>query len=153
MNDSRPSGALAAYGSAPSNGNGRGDAGGAIGAGLSWHDITTAVRRRLWLVLVLPTVLVAGAAVMVWRETPQYRSRAVLRLGDARRSMTSGLELAAEPDRLMDPLLSQIQLLKSRALLGGVVDSLGMRLDLEDSGIPASLIDSVFITADAPVDT
>jgi len=134
------------------NGNGRWDDG-TGGAGVAWHDVAMAVRRRFWLVLGLPVLLVTGAAFFVLHETPQYRARAVLRLGDARRALTSGLEVAVEPDRLMDPLLSLTQILKSRALLGSVVDSLGLRLDFNDSGIPAALIDSLFIAADAPPDT
>ncbi len=149
MNDTRSNGEVTGYASVPRNGNGRAhDAGSVV-----WHEIVTAVRRRVWLVLAPAVVLTIGAAVLVWRETPQYRARAVLRVGDARRSLTSGLEVAVEPDRLMDPLLSLTQLLKSQALVGSVVDSLGLRLDLDDSQVPPSLLDSVFIAADAAADT
>lgn len=121
--------------------------------GRVWQDILVAGRRRLWLVLGLPAIMVVGTAIMVFRETPVYRATTVLRLGDARRAMTSGLEAAVEPTRLMDPLLSQTQMLKSRALLGAVVDSLGMRLTPDFAGFPAALLDSVFVAPDAPADT
>jgi polysaccharide biosynthesis transport protein len=121
--------------------------------GLVWQDVVVAARRRWWLVLGVPAVLLVGTAIMVFRETPIYRATAVLRLGDARRSMTSGLEVAVEPARLMDPLLSQTQMLKSRALLGTVVDTLGMRLAPDYGDVPAALIDSVFVAPDAAADT
>ncbi len=121
--------------------------------GLAWQDVLVAARRRLWLVLGVPAVLLVGTAIMVLRETPIYRATAVLRLGDARRAMTSGLEAPVEPTRLMDPLLSQTQMLKSRALLGSVVDSLGMRLAPDYGDVPAALIDSVFVAPDAAADT
>src|SRR6266487_3187484 len=149
MNDTRSNGDVTLHASVPRNGNGRGhDAGSVV-----WHEIVAAVGRRVWLVFAPAVVLTIGAAVLVWRETPQYRARAVLRVGDARRSLTSGLEVAVEPDRLMDPLLSLAQLLKSQALVGSVVDSLGLRLDLNDSRVPPSLLDSVFVAADAAADT
>src|SRR6266496_4307461 len=89
--------------------------------GLAWQDVLVAARRRLWLVLGVPAVLLVGTAIMVLRETPIYRATAVLRLGDARRAMTSVFEASVEPTRLMDPLFSQTYILKSRALLGSVV--------------------------------
>lgn len=121
--------------------------------GLVWQDLYVAARRRLWLVLGIPAILVVGTSIMVFRETPVYRATAVLRLGDARRAMTFGLEVAVEPARLMDPLLSQTQMLKSRALLGTVVDSLGMRLTPDYARFRAALLEAVFVAPDAPADT
>ncbi|HEV8399061.1 MAG TPA: polysaccharide biosynthesis tyrosine autokinase [Gemmatimonadales bacterium] len=121
--------------------------------GLIWDDIVVAVRRRLWLVLAVPAVLLAATAFMVWRETSIYRAAAVLRLGDARRALTSGLEAQAEPTRLMDPLLSETQVLKSRALVGTVVDSLGMRLAADYAHFSAALLDSVHVAPEAAADT
>ncbi|HTE64740.1 MAG TPA: polysaccharide biosynthesis tyrosine autokinase [Candidatus Binatia bacterium] len=133
----------------PSN---NGHAGGATD-GLVWRDILVAARRRPWLVLAVPAVLLAATAFMVFRETSIYRATAVLRLGDARRALTSGLEAQAEPTRLMDPLLSETQILKSRALLGAVVDSLGMRLTPDFTQFPAALLDFVAVAPEAPADT
>src|SRR6266516_2841286 len=126
---------------------------GAPAEALVWQDVVVAARRRWWLVLGVPAVLLVGTAIMVVREPPIYRATAVLRLGDARRAMTSGLEVAVEPARLMDPLLSQTQMLKSRALLGAVVDSLGIRLAPDYGDVRAALIDSVFVAPDAAADT
>jgi len=121
--------------------------------GLVWHEIVVAVRRRLWLVLAIPAVLLAGTAFLVFRETSTYRATAVLRLGDARRALTTGLEAQVEPTRLMDPLLSETQVLKSRALLGAVVDSLGMRLTPDYGRFSAALLGFVAVAPEAPADT
>lgn len=146
---------VAAYSRRSNGTNGGGDAGKGPHAndGLMWQDVVGAARRRLWLVLAVPAVLLVGTGLMLFRETPIYRATAVLRLGDARRALTSGLEAQVEPTRLMDPLLSQTQILKSRALLGAVVDSLGMRLVVDYGRFSAALLDSVSVAAGAASDT
>src|SRR5439155_797125 len=74
-----------------------------------------------------------------------YRAVAVIRLSDPRRAFTGGVvddpALLAD-GRYADPLLSQVELLKSRTVAGGVVDSMPMlRVVLRKSS--PSLLDRV----------
>lgn len=99
-----------------------------------------AVLRTLWrhaLLILLITVAAGGVTyVLVRREPPVYRAGAVIRLGDARRSMAGGL--TSNPadllDRSIDPILSQLEVLTSRNVVGRAIDSMP-RLRLELHGM------------------
>ncbi len=101
------------------------------------------------------TALVGGiAAWFVFHEVPTYRATAVLKLTDARRSMTRGLDDAPvdRPDGL-DVTRSHVELLKSKALIGSVVDSLGLRLRPIGRGFPMALLTQVSVDSAAAADT
>ena len=118
------------------------------------RDLLITLRRRAWLVLVVTAATVTAAVYMVSREIPTYRATAVLRLADARPPLTGGLEAPmGSLGRFTDPLLSEIQLLRSRALAGAVVDSVGLRLQPEYRDFPPSLIKNVHVSRTATVDT
>jgi len=85
-------------------------------------------------------------------------------MASERRTLTSGVENAPERlDRPVDPLLSAVQVLSSRTLVGAVVDSLGLRLQpiapyyagapLIGPRFPAGVLQRVTVAANAPVDT
>ena len=114
-----------------------------------------AVARRSWLILLVGTIIGGMAAGFIaYREEPGYRATAVLRLADARRGIAGGIEApAAEIGRLTNPLLSQIQILRSRGVLGQVVDAEGLRLSPYFRGFAARLLTEVSVDATAPVDT
>jgi tyrosine-protein kinase Etk/Wzc len=85
------------------------------------------VRRRLGLIAGMTLVSVLVAGYLARREPPAYRASAVIRLEDKTRSMAGGLVGdATNPiiGRSADPLLSQIQVLTSRAVAEAVVDSI-----------------------------
>jgi polysaccharide biosynthesis transport protein len=117
-------------------------------------DLLTALRRHAALVLAAAGVVGALAGWSVLREVPTYRATAVLRLTDARRSMTRGLdEGEAERPQTINPLLSQVQLLKSRALTGSVVDSEGLRLRPATRGFSAALLSQIHVEPAVIADT
>jgi capsular exopolysaccharide synthesis family protein len=98
--------------------------------------------------------VVAAATYVVLTERPVYTATAVLRLGDARRALTSGIEAPDVPiERLASPLLSQIQLIRSRALIGSVVDSVGLRLVPSFDGFRPTLLRDVRVEVNAAPDT
>jgi capsular exopolysaccharide synthesis family protein len=114
-----------------------------------------AVARRSWLLLLVGTALGGlGAAFFAYREEPGYRATAVLRLADTRRALVGGIDMpAAEVGRLTNPLVSQIQILRSRGVLGNVVDAEGLRLRPYFRRFAARLLTEVHVDSAAPVDT
>lgn len=123
---------------------------------VSLRDILAVLRRQARLILSVTAIVVAGAAALVFLQDPDYRATAVIRLKDARRALTGGLETAIAEEvigRTSDPLLSQIQVLRSRTVAGAVVDSLGLRLRLESGRLPFGLLRDVQVDASAPEDT
>jgi tyrosine-protein kinase Etk/Wzc len=87
------------------------------------------LRRRIYLVAGIAALIVFVVALFIVRERPVYRSTATLRLAYPRRALTVGVEdLPAAKNQGSDPLLSLIELLRGRAIVGAVVDSLALRL-------------------------
>jgi capsular exopolysaccharide synthesis family protein len=103
------------------------------------------------LVFGVAAVAVAGAGFVAYRRGPIYRAVAVIRLSDPRRALTGGVvqdpALSAD-DRFADPLLSQVELLTSRAVAGAVVDSMAM-LRVLTGRFPPSLLGEVAVAADS----
>ena len=93
---------------------------------ISFGQVFGVLRRRYKLVL-LAAVLGAGVgAFLAAREPATYSARSVLRVAGERASLTGGMEKPA-PDfsRTTDPILSLVQLVQSRSVLGAVVDHAG----------------------------
>src|SRR6266568_2630666 len=92
-------------------------------------EFVAMLRRHLWLVIGVATAAVAAAGLAAQVMGPVYRAVAVIRLSDPRRAFTGGV--VEDPARTADgayadPLLSLVELLKSRAVAGAVVDSMPM---------------------------
>ncbi len=83
--------------------------------------------RRLIAVVVALFLVVAGFLVLT--EPRVFRAQAVIRLSDVRPILVSGRDIPEIGlSRATDPLLSRLEVLRSRTLIGSVVDSLGLRL-------------------------
>lgn len=124
--------------------------------GIGMRDVLRILRRRFWTVAAVTVAITAAAAWFVRNEYPQYRATATLRLADMRQSMTEGVgdpDPAAPNARVVNPQLSQIQLLTSRALVGDVVDSLSLRLRPDFHGFANRLLADVRVIPGAPTDT
>ena len=102
---------------------------GATSQTISLGHFIGVVRRRWKLILALAVVGAILGGVLGARTPPSYRAVAMLRLANERRAMTGDIE-AAPPvlGRNTDPILSTIQLIRSRNVMGAVVDSLGLQL-------------------------
>jgi polysaccharide biosynthesis transport protein len=97
--------------------------------GISPSQLLRAIRRNQALFLYVAGLTLAGAALMLVRSLPEYSARGVIRMASERRTLTSGVEDAPQDiERPADPVLSAVQVLTSRSLVGSVVDSLGLRL-------------------------
>lgn len=115
-----------------------------------------ALRRRLWLVLLTGAVGLGLAALAVSRTEPVYTSKAVVQFMDERATPTGGLAgLAASLGGGGGSLASQVQVVRSRIVLGQVVDSLGLRLERRTPGIlrsefqPTGVVDQIRIAPNA----
>jgi capsular exopolysaccharide synthesis family protein len=97
------------------------------------------LRRRIGLAAGVGALTLFVVALSVLLERPLYRSTATVRLAYPRRALTVGVEdVPAAKEQGTDPLLSLIELLRGRAIVGAVVDSLGLRLQPLGSWFGAS---------------
>jgi capsular exopolysaccharide synthesis family protein len=97
-------------------------------------------------------VMVAG--FLVSKAPASYQAIATLRLAGERRALTGEIERpASDIARATDPMLSIIQLIQSRNVLGQVVDSLGLRLSSATEGFDAAHLQNVYVDSQATRDT
>ena len=104
-------------------------------AGLTLREAISAVRRRWWLVLAVVAVVMG---VGVWRTLRQpriYRAAATVRVQQQRTAFSTQPTYQSYDPRL-DPLLSEQQVIRSQRVAEGVVDALGLRLQIRE---PAAL--------------
>lgn len=132
------------------------------GAGEKPSTLKTALEllalvRRHWLLVGIVGVCCAGVVVYrLKRQLPTYESIAVIRLEDKRRELSGTLRTAPNSPGLRpfaDPVLSQIQVLKSKAVAREVVEKEGLQLRTVDRGLPPTWMDSVRVSAAAKHDT
>src|SRR4051812_29898910 len=132
--------------------------------GITPAELRRALRGNYELFLVAVGLTVALAALLVFGGPPQYSARATIRMASERRTLTSGVEDAPQTlDRPVDPLLSAVQVLTSRTLVGSVGDSLGLRLQpvgrygftspLFGRRLPAGALQDVSVDSAAAPDT
>jgi tyrosine-protein kinase Etk/Wzc len=98
---------------------------------VSLRDILAILRRHVALIAVIAAVVLGITSWFVLRQPAVYQASALIRLADVRRAVTGGIEgaaLEASMGRTTDPLLSQLEVLKGREVLGQVVDREGLRL-------------------------
>lgn len=135
-----------------------------LAEGISPAQLVRAVRQNRPLFLFVAGLTLALTGFVVLSAPSSYAARAVIRMAGERRTVTSGVEDAPQaPDRPADPLLSAVQILTSRTLVGAVVDSLGLRLTpvstfswnapLFGRRIPVDALDYAAMDSAAPVDT
>ena len=117
---------------------------GAASQTISLGHFIGVVRRRWKLILALAAVGAILGGVLGARTPASYRAVAMLRLANERRAMTGDIE-AAPPvlGRNTDPILSTIQLIRSRNVMGAVVDSLGLQLKSRTPDFPIRLVSDI----------
>jgi succinoglycan biosynthesis transport protein ExoP len=124
---------------------------------LDLRELLGTIRRHWLLVAAVAALVTAGVGYPALTRPDSYRSEATVRLADVRGSLTDGI---GDPsmDRIAlgrrDPLLSQVEVLRSRSLLGRVVDAQGLRLRVvgAQSDLERYLIAGP-VSADASADT
>jgi succinoglycan biosynthesis transport protein ExoP len=115
------------------------------GEGIPLREYLAALRRHVWLVLAAVLVSTGIAAYRISKEPPRYAAAAAVQLVNARQQMAGEIG-TGQTDQLpgwyTDPVLSQIQVLRSRGVAEQVVDSLALRL-MPAPGFPYAELDSV----------
>lgn len=117
----------------------------APGEGLPLREYLLALRRHIWLVLAAVFVSTSIAALRISREAPRYAAASAVQLVNPRQELAGEIGTGTTdqlPGWYTDPILSQIQVLRSRAVAQMVVDSLGLRLQ-GGPGFPYAELDSV----------
>ena len=121
---------------------------------ISLRQIFAVLRRHHRLVLGLTVLGAAAGGFLVYKEPASYQAQATIRLAGERRALTGQIEgPTPEISRTTDPLLSLAQMVRSRSVMGAVVDSLGMRLVSGTPEFTSSSVDSIQVDSLAPADT
>ncbi len=125
------------------------------GESINLQEVMRVLRRHLLLVSVFALSFAGISAWVALRTPPTYESTATVRLADLRSGLTGGLgdPVAERMAGRRDPLLSQMEVMRSRTLVGRVVDREGLRLQPLGTELPAGLIRNARVPADAPGDT
>lgn len=112
--------------------------------------------QRYWWVIVLTTVLAAGYQFYKTRgNRPIFQASSAVRLSDQASSVSGNLvpDYGGGFGGYTDPILTQVQVIKSRIIAERVVDSLGLRLQSETPGFYMGFFDDVHVAPEAPPST
>jgi capsular exopolysaccharide synthesis family protein len=121
------------------------------GESINLHEVLRVLRRHLLLVSAFALAFAGISAYAALRTPPTYESMATVRLADLRSGLTGGLgdPVAERMGGRRDPLLSQMEVMRSRTLVGNVVDRQGLRLRPVGTELPAGLIRAAQVPASA----
>jgi tyrosine-protein kinase Etk/Wzc len=120
---------------------------------VSFRQAIAVVRRRFQLILALTAVGAALGLFLASRDPTTYRASAMLRMAGERQTITGGEGETGPTLRSADPMLSIIELLRSRAVAQVVVDSLGLQLVSLTPDFSVEDLDQVKVDARAAGDS
>jgi succinoglycan biosynthesis transport protein ExoP len=98
------------------------------GDSVTFRQIFTVLRRRYQLILAMTLVGASLGLFLASREPASYYAYAMLRFAGERRALTGDNDEAPGLTKTTDPMLSVVELIKSRTVAGVVVDTLGLQL-------------------------
>jgi len=114
------------------------------------------LRRHIRLATAVAATAIVAAAYVTYTTASLYRATAVVRLVDARRALAGGLvDARADGDVALpsaNPVLSQVEVLRSRATAGAVVDDLPI-LRVRTRHFPEALVKRVRVAPEAALDS
>jgi tyrosine-protein kinase Etk/Wzc len=123
---------------------------------MSFTYVLAVLKRRTRLLLSLALVGAALGGVLARLEEPTYEAKAVLRVANERRALI-GEEgegnVPASVGRTADPLNTMIQLVRSRSVVGAVVDSLGSRLVSRTPEFSTEFLQDISVDPRTPSDS
>lgn len=122
--------------------------------------ILRAVRRHVVLMLAV-TAFTTTFSMIAFRQPALYRAKAVLRLVGERQAVAAGIDRESpSDDRHVVPVNSLVPRVRSRAVIGAVVDQLGLQLRpvpilslLRPPVLPSIDVRAVEVAPDAKADT
>jgi succinoglycan biosynthesis transport protein ExoP len=116
------------------------------------RQIFRALRRHPWLILGTTAALMAVGTLWASRETQLFRATAVVQMSGAR-GLSDDVGVAVPVfGRESDPLLSKVELIKARGIVGVGVDSLGLQL-LPGPRLPIGLLTERHVESTATADS
>lgn len=124
-------------------------------------EILAIIRRRRWLVIAVTACAAGAAGYLAHKKTPLYLAAASVRIADARRAISGGIGDAPRDNisssYWVDPVLSQIQVLKSREVAAEAVRRQPRGTNILTDGFPAIYlqdvrVDSVLRSVSLPAD-
>lgn len=102
--------------------------------GLGSERLLSALRRRLRLALLIALTVSAGAMVIAKQLPNRYEAAAVIQI-DPRKKSISNIEGALSELRVDQATIdSEVEVVRSRAILTRTIDILGLRTDPEFAG-------------------
>ncbi len=111
------------------------------------------VLRRFWWILGLTTVIgIAYQGYVTRNDLPMFRSSSAVRLTDQGATMSGNLvqDYGSGFGGYTDPILTQVQVIKSRIVAEQVVDSLGLQLQSQTRGFYMGFFTNVHVDRTAP---
>lgn len=115
------------------------------------------LRRHVWLIVGITALAIAFTAYRVSKQALEYQATAVIRLVDARRELAGNLDDNTGQGMMggywTDPITSQLQVLRSRAVATAVVDSEALGLRVQSKGFPASVLRNVSLASETSADS
>jgi len=127
------------------------DDGGVADEPIDLKESLRIIRRHVWLVAVITSLAMLYTAYHLHKDQRQYRATATIRLVDTRRELTGNLANSTPYQSMgawTDPIESQMQVLRSRAVGEAVVDSQPLGTRIQVSGFPASVLRNVSLVGD-----
>ena len=118
------------------------------------RDVVALLRRNALLIVLVALGTTAAAAAWAYTRPARYAATSVVRLADVRRALTGGIEEQAMErftGSMTDPVLSQIEVLRSRSLLERAVDASGHRL--RPVAFSSALLRDARTAPEVPADT
>jgi polysaccharide biosynthesis transport protein len=116
---------------------------------ISFGHFLGVLRRRYRLVLLLTLIGLAVGAYLAAKSPASYKAVATLRLAGERRALTGDIEPSPELDRSADPILSLVELVRGRNVMGAVVDSLGLRIISLTEDFKTGKLENSFVSPEA----
>ena len=118
------------------------------------REVLGVVENHKWLIAAVVSVFLSAVAVLIYLEPRVYRAEAVIRLKEVTPILVGDREVPELAlSRATDPLLSRLEVLRSRTLIGSIVDSLGLRLIAVGGDPLTAEVSGMKVSADAAQDT
>ncbi len=123
------------------------------GETITFRQAVTVLRRRYQLILAMTLVGACIGLFLASREPPTYRAAALLRFAGERRALTGDNDEAPGLTKTTDPMLSIVELIRSRTVAGVVVDTLGLQLQSQTPEFPTASLSDVHVDPRAAGDS